>query len=155
MQTPAPARPRACECVRELVLGNRAGRIHLCCAEQEGICTSSAPSSRAGIRAEQRALQHRRGNPCALRNSSGLPFGGRGPGCAAPPGMVQAPGECRRDAASLGHWGHLPGAAESILLGSLGLWGGGSRKQAGCINSQPNEYTKIAALLLLSSGCGH
>lgn len=57
--------------------------------------------------------------------------------------------------ASLGHWGHLPGAAETILLGSLGLWGGGSRKQAGCINSQPNEYTKIAALLLLSSGCGH
>lgn len=73
-------------------------------------------------------------------------------------GLVQA-GQSQRNAggmpACLGHWGHLPGAAETILLGSLSLWGGGSRKQAGCINSQPNEYTKIAALLLLSSECRH
>lgn len=57
--------------------------------------------------------------------------------------------------ACLGGCSQLPAVAESISLGSLSLRGGGSRKQAGRINSQQNEYTEIAALLFLPSERGH
>lgn len=47
--------------------------------------------------AEQKALQHRRGNPCVLRNSSGLLLGTRGLGCAVPPAHVRdGPGSSAR-----------------------------------------------------------
>lgn len=49
-------------------------------------------------------------------------------------------------------WAQLPKAPR---LAPWNIQGGGSRKQAGCINSQQNEYTEIPALLFLLSECGH
>lgn len=159
---PRPARVPVCKCMWELGLGNRelAGSTSSV-LEQEWIYISSVPSSRAGIGDTQKPLQRRRGNPCVLCNSWGLLLGTRGLGCTVAPAHIRAgpgsamPGEWRRDAcmpwplgaSARSSWKHLAWLSEPL--------GWGSRKQAGCINSQPNEYTKTAALLLLSSECGH